>query len=63
MLTPDSRSKRYSERGDVGELLAIDRLRGDDFCERIDYKNYVRKEDLIGYHEAIKRSLENGWMR
>jgi hypothetical protein len=24
----------------------------DDFCESIDCKNYARKENLIGYHEA-----------
>jgi hypothetical protein len=42
------------ERGitmdDVGCLW----LWGDDFCETVDYKNYMRKEDLIGYFDAAK---------
>ena len=46
------------ERGitmdDVGCLW----LWGDDFCESVDYKNYVRKEDLIGYHHAMKELRE-----
>jgi hypothetical protein len=29
-------------------------LWGGDFCETIDYKNYSRGEDLIGYHEASR---------
>jgi hypothetical protein len=39
---------------DVGYMW----LRGDDFCESVDYKNYVRKEDLISYHEAMKEVRE-----
>jgi hypothetical protein len=44
--------RHLQERGitlnDVGCIW----LWGDDFCETIDYKNYSRQEDLIGFHEA-----------
>jgi hypothetical protein len=33
-------------------------LLGDDFCETIDYKNYSRREDLIGYFDAMKELRE-----
>ena len=33
-------------------------LWGDDFCETIDYKNYSRKEDLIGYFDAMRELRE-----
>jgi hypothetical protein len=40
------------ERGitmdDVGCMWAM----GDDFCESIDFKNYARKEELIGYQQV-----------
>jgi hypothetical protein len=46
------------ERGitmdDVGCLW----LWGDDFCESTDFRNYSRKEDLIGYHHAMKALRE-----
>jgi hypothetical protein len=40
--------------GDVGYMW----LWGDDFCESVDYKNYSRKEDLIGYFDAMKELRE-----
>ena len=50
----DAIDRYLRERGitidDVGCLW----LWGDDFCESVDYKNYVRKEDLIGYFDAMK---------
>ncbi|HEX2243371.1 MAG TPA: hypothetical protein VHK27_08990 [Gammaproteobacteria bacterium] len=50
--------RHLQERGitldDVGYMW----LWGDDFCESVDYKNYVQKEDLIGYHEAMKELRE-----
>ena len=33
----------------------------DDFCESIDCKNYARKENLIGYHEA-RREFQ-AWLK
>ena len=50
--------RHLQERGitlnDVGYMS----LWGSDFCEDIDFKNYSRKEDLIGYHEATKELRE-----
>jgi hypothetical protein len=50
----DAIDRYLQERGitldDVGCLW----LWGDDFCETIDYKNYARKEDLIGYIDAMQ---------
>src|SRR5215203_1932061 len=53
--TKEAAIDRYLKEGeittdDVGCLW----LWGDDFCESVDYKNYVRKEDLIGYFDAMK---------
>lgn len=39
---------------DVGYMW----LWGDDFCESIDFKNYSRREDLIGYFDAMKELRE-----
>jgi hypothetical protein len=53
--TKDAAINRYlQQRGitlaDVGYLW----LWGADYCESIDYKNYGRKEDLIGYFDAMQ---------
>jgi hypothetical protein len=31
---------------------------GDNFCKTVDYKNHVRKEDLIGYFDGMKELRE-----
>jgi hypothetical protein len=35
---------------DVGYMS----LWGDDFCEAVDYMNYLPKEDLSGYFDAME---------
>jgi hypothetical protein len=53
--TKEAAIERYlRERGITIDDVGCIWLWGADCCEAVDYKNYGRKEDLIGYFEAMQ---------